>query len=362
MIRDFIGKTGTHQDVAIPIAWPDQTARGDEKWMQLLKRIGVVKNLNFKVGHAAIVLINRADGDVRYFDFGRYITPRGYGRARSAAFDPRLNIETKASFDRSSGRLINLEEILSELAQKEEATHGGGRLLCSIAEKISFKHGVAYAEQVVDTGPILYGALARNNNSCSRYVAQILTHAMRETDPRIRKILYPEFIKASPTSNVVNAATAHTVYCYTNGVLDQWSMKRFKSLCFQVNLLRDNFTSSGAQRLAADDKPGQIGEPARSPGIPRHAQWLGGIGEGKWFCLDESDDFFTITRYDQSGKIDYMVLCIADTPFNTGEPYHFSYDIHHQRHVVVQGSNKIVFFTQIDEIAEVKQNKYAMHS
>jgi len=46
-----------YNDLAIPIAWPDQTARGDELWMAALKKLGVVKNLNFKVGHAAIVLI-----------------------------------------------------------------------------------------------------------------------------------------------------------------------------------------------------------------------------------------------------------------------------------------------------------------
>lgn len=66
-----------YADIAISIAWPDQTARGDERWMSLLKRIGIVKNLNFRVGHAAIVLIERNTGQLRYFDFGRYITPRG---------------------------------------------------------------------------------------------------------------------------------------------------------------------------------------------------------------------------------------------------------------------------------------------
>src|SRR5690554_2419032 len=97
------------QDIALPIAWPDQTARGDEKWMRLLKRIGVVKNLNFRVGHAAIVLISRTDGQARYFDFGRYIAPRGYGRARSASSDPRLRLDTRARFDRRTGQLANLE-------------------------------------------------------------------------------------------------------------------------------------------------------------------------------------------------------------------------------------------------------------
>jgi hypothetical protein len=103
-----------YNDLAIPIAWPDQTARGDELWMAALKKLGVVKNLNFKVGHAAIVLIERKTGHLRYFDFGRYITPRGFGRARSSQFDPRLELTTVAEFS-DSGELLNFEEILLEL-------------------------------------------------------------------------------------------------------------------------------------------------------------------------------------------------------------------------------------------------------
>src|SRR5690606_6246305 len=114
----------TFNDIAIPISWPDKTALGDEKWMAFLKQIGLVKNLHFKVGHAALLLIERNSGAIRYFDFGRYLTPRGYGRARSALFDPRLEIFTKALIT-PRGEIQNLEEILTELCEKEEATQGG---------------------------------------------------------------------------------------------------------------------------------------------------------------------------------------------------------------------------------------------
>src|SRR5690606_36250522 len=150
--------------------------------------------LNFKVGHAAIVLVRRQDGECRYFDFGRYITPRGYGRARSAQFDPRLRLETTAAFG-DSGELVNFDELLNELEQKSDATHGAGRLLCSVAPEISFLTASAFAEAMVNQGPVLYGAIAPENNSCSRYVAQILVSGMIKGDQRIRKILYPESLK-----------------------------------------------------------------------------------------------------------------------------------------------------------------------
>src|SRR5690606_14774666 len=121
------GKLEENQDLALVMAWPDQTARGDERWMAILKQLGIVKNLNFKVGHAAIVLIHRQSGLLAYFDFGRYITPRGYGRARSAASDPRLVLNTRARFD-DNNHIDNLKAILDELHQIEDATHGSGRL------------------------------------------------------------------------------------------------------------------------------------------------------------------------------------------------------------------------------------------
>src|SRR5690606_4507427 len=110
--------------MALVIAWPDVTARGDEKWMAVLKRLGVVKNLNFKVGHAAIILVESKSGTMAYYDFGRYITPRGYGRARSANSDPRLSLSTKATIS-GNGSISNIHTVLEELHQLEPATHGG---------------------------------------------------------------------------------------------------------------------------------------------------------------------------------------------------------------------------------------------
>lgn len=125
---------------------------------------------------------------------------------------------------------MNLREILDELDRIEYATHGGGRLLCSVCEGVSFAKGVDFAENLVFRGPVNYGALAPRNNSCSRYIAQILTHALPKGDKRIRRILYPEFIKASPTSNVVNASSSGTVIFHQNGRMDELTMNRYDSL------------------------------------------------------------------------------------------------------------------------------------
>lgn len=346
----------TFNDIAIPISWPDKTARGDERWMAFLKRIGIVKNLNFRVGHAAILLIERSSGSVHYFDFGRYIVPRGYGRARSAQFDPRLRLHTKARFDVKQ-QLENLNEIISELAGKEEATHGGGRTMFSICDNISFAKGMAYANRLVDTGPILYGAFAKDNNSCSRFVAQILTAAMTVEDPRKRKLLYPESFKASPTSNVVNAMEENVVYSFFEGTTATLKMGRKASMRFQFDLLRDNFSKKGAEKLGSDSIAGMVEYKQRPHNVPAEAQWLGGIGEGAWFSLEqESKQQFIISKHNAEGILEYVVTTHCLQNFDMAKPYAFTYYFTHAYHHIIQ--NEHDFFFQSIRVKEESSKQY----
>lgn len=336
-------------DVAIPLAWPHQTARGDEAWMGILKHLGIVKNLNFKVGHAAILLVEYETGNISYYDFGRYITPRGYGRARSSCFDPRLTVRLKARWE--DGCLANFEEILRTLTTMEKFTHGAGPLYCSIATNINYASASGYAQKVVEEGLIPYGAFANKHNSCSRYVAQVLTEGMAEQDPRIRPILYPECLKASPTSNVVNASTDEKVYVFEHGALVQEEMTRRQSLRFQLDLLKDNLYSGRAKKLHDDSSPGHVHPPTSKPKhIDDGATWLGGIGEGSWFEIKPYEQVHEIIRYGVDGHIDYRVLASSSDVFDVHQPYTFTYDVDYRKHVVSQRGTHIVFETLSQDV------------
>jgi len=330
------------EDIAIPLSWPDQTARGDEAWMGFFKKIGIVKNLNFKVGHAAILLIERHSGNIHYYDFGRYITPRGYGRARSSEFDPRLTVHTKARWDAKSN-LQNLEEILYELSKNEKHTHGGGRLYCSVAQGINFKNARSYADDLVNEGPLLYGALAPQNNSCSRYVAQILTKGMNQRDLRIKSILYPECLKASPTSNVVNANKNDKIFVYHKGTLTPITMSRKESLLFQVDLLKDSLYTKRALKIKDDSRPGLMDEPDRPLHIPQSATWLGGIGEGVWLDLKRDEDTYEVVRYHHSGEVDYKVPVICNQQIDLEKAYTFTFHFKYDYYNVLQDNNIYLF-------------------
>ncbi len=335
-----------NQDLALVMAWPDQTARGDERWMAVLKQLGVVKNLNFKVGHAAIVLVRRHTGLLAYFDFGRYITPRGYGRARSVESDPRLALQTRAQID-NNGHITNLHVILDELHQIEDATHGGGRLFFAIAQGLSYVSAHRFASQIVEQGPVKYGAIATGNNSCSRYVAQVLLAGFANQHPARRRITLPESIKPSPMSNVVNASPDRTVYCYYEGRLETLRMDRWRSLGFQVNQLLHNLSTAKSKDLPCDREPGSIAEPQRPKSVPATAQWLGGIGEGAWFMLarDMDNNTLVVTKYAITGHQEYRVACTGNHAINPDVPHQFTYHCHHKHHMVKQYGKEIVLET-----------------
>jgi len=324
------------------IAWPDVTARGDEMWMAVLKKLGVVKNLNFKVGHAAIILIERSSGKMDYFDFGRYIAPRGYGRARSAVSDPRLSLSTRAAVAQD-GSISNLQTVLEELHQLESATHGGGRMYFSIAHAINYAGAGAFAARLVGQGPVPYGAIAKGNNSCSRFVAQVLLAGMDADHPAKTHLLFPESLKPSPMSNVVNAVADREIYCYHNHILKKLKITRWQSLRFQTALLSHNLSARKARLLPCDRRAGSMAEPPRPTHLPRTAQWLGGIGEGAWFCLEKSTvgETYQVVKYASHGGEEYRVVCKAGSKVDLHAPYCFTYHLQHQHYVVMQGQEKI---------------------
>ena len=338
-----------YQDLAIIIAWPDQTARGDEAWMAFFKKLGIVKNLNFKVGHAAIVLVEKSTGHCAYYDFGRYITPRGYGRARSAILDPRLQLTTRLKWDQQN-QLINLEELLTEMDQKAYATHGGGRMFFSLSDQFNFKKGSQFAQQLVDVGPILYGALAPNNNSCSRYVAQILLAGWPSKDGRRGHLIRPESLKPSPMSNVVNGVRHRQIFCWYEGRLTSQKLNRWHSLRFQMAQLSINLSRKQSADLPPDTTNGQMDIPQKPFGIPLASTWLGGLGEGAWFHFDKlpsHGSLYQLSRYDAEGQLEYQQqFNVEKGTFVLDEPWEWTFIIGFRKLILKQKEKEIVFIAE----------------
>ncbi len=336
-----------HHDLAIILAWPDATIRGDEKWMMFFKKIGIVKNLNFKVGHTGIILVARGSNALLYYDFGRYISPRGYGRARSAQTDPRLKMDTIAVIDQHN-RIQNLDEIVAELDGMKEVTQGEGRLFFSIAEGLSFTKAKRYADELVMKGSMPYGAVARDNNNCSRFITRLLIHA----SPKyhfFHGIRYPETIKSSPMSNVVNVRPDRMIYQYEHGNgLQVMRMNRFQSLAFLIKQLGDNVSTSKAGELPDDSVIGAMKAKHRPAGLPNDAQWLGGVGEGAWYAIRSNgySGRFIVKRYTEKGELEYQTTHRTDTSLDVDKPFTITYDSHLLFTSVIQNNKTIVLHSK----------------
>ena len=65
----------------IPLAWPETMVVSEGKWYDHpMKWLGFVKNGHYSAGHAAFLTVGHVNGDVNYYDFGRYQTPKQHGR------------------------------------------------------------------------------------------------------------------------------------------------------------------------------------------------------------------------------------------------------------------------------------------
>ncbi len=350
------------KDLAIVIAWPEIPTRGDERWMKFFKRIGLVKNLHFKVGHAAIVLVNHDTGALAYYDFGRYVTPLGYGRARSAQSDPRLELTTKARID-APPQISNLRMVLDEMHVKREATHGAGTMYFSIADSISFDRASAFAERLVSGGPIKYGAIASDCNSCSRYVAQILLAGLPARHASRRQLLFPESMKPSPMSNVVNARADRKVYAFDGHALSARKMSRFRSFAFQAQLIGESLSNAKTVAFPPDHIVGHVSQPPRVPSIPQDAQWLGGIGEGAWYAVEATGDKgrnCLVTRYDAAGARHYTARYVSDIGWNPDASYHVTHHTEYRYVTLVQGGKTVRLSLVTDQATAQNNHAFAI--
>lgn len=300
----------------ITMAYPDTfVCVSQETICKILPFFGVGTKEYLKAGHAALVLINKADGKAYYFDFGRYITPFGTGRVRSAKTDTELQLPIKARFDENEN-LINLEEFLLYLEANPEKTHGKGKLITSISDGIHFQSAWIYIHQLQGLGSIPYGGFLKNGSNCSRFVTETLYNGstIKKVKSGLEKI---KRFTPSPLGNVDYANTDGQIYEVENG-----EIKDYKRSTFWHNL--ENFFD----RHNPDWLAPKLERKAPHP----QAQFLDGVGCGAWFLLtafDASENLYRIKRYNEQGEEDFDgIFTVNQTDFRIDKAFQFVYDSH----------------------------------
>ncbi|PQB03720.1 DUF6695 family protein [Aureitalea marina] len=311
----------------IVLAYPDTFVTMSDEWIcKVLPLVGLGTRHYIKAGHAAMLLVDPSR-ELHYFDFGRYITPKGYGRVRSKETDAELKIPILASYD-AHGEITNLDDILLWLDKHPDRTHGEGRLLASVCKAVDHQKACDYILGLQKRGSIPYGAFHKNGSNCSRFVADTLLASTSSGRIR-RRLQWNKLFTPSTVGNVEIASSQREMYLVENGEVSSYNGSAF----------RENLKNYFDKRPKGENNERSLAECA----IPLQAQFLDGIGSQAWFYIDPDplgDDLFRIMRYSSSGQLDYDGV-FKSSEFDLSRPYRFTYDSHCGFCHIWQGQKKI---------------------
>jgi len=187
-----------HNGFAIVLAWPETLCKQAGGWYDpLLEFFNLNKNGYYKIGHAAIVLVDENTGVCQYFDFGRYHAPHGFGRVRSAFTDHDLKINTNAEI--FENQIENLNDILQELFENK-STHGTGPINATLT-RINFNAALQKVLNMQAQEFIEYGPLLPNGTNCSRFVNTAVLAGKPSFSEQLA-LTFPLTISPSPMWNL----------------------------------------------------------------------------------------------------------------------------------------------------------------
>lgn len=311
----------------IVLAFPDTFVKySTEAILRLFPFLGLGKKKYIKAGHAAFVLIQNQTGKASYFDFGRYITPLGYGRVRSAVTDAELEIPFKAVI--KNNQIDNLDQLLIWLEGHPQKTHGQGRLIASVCDYIDYKKAHDFVITMQEQGSIPYKAFGKSGSNCSRIVTDTI---LAGTDhPVIRKaLLRNKKFTPSTVGNVEKSAIHNPIYEVYQGKISVYKGTAFK----------ENITNYFDKKI-----PSLIKNTPQSTQV-KNAQFLEGIGSSAYFDFGITQgDHHEIIRYDEFGYEDFRGYFEDKArSFNPSLPYQFVYDSNCKYCHVLQNQKKIRF-------------------
>jgi hypothetical protein len=270
---------GNYTGFAIALAWPQTFCKQPGSWYDpLALRMGLSTNHYYRVGHAAVVLVDKENNKCHYFDFGRYHAPFQHGRVRSAETDHELRMKTIPVISDDNLSILNYREILSEL-KDNRACHGEGELYASYCP-VNFRTAFDEARKMQQASPIPYGPFRINGSNCSRFVNTVVRAGKPHWVFRFR-LKYLVWLTPTPMNNVNTLPNRLSQPAPSNTVT------------FFPAFKHDNIT------LYSILQP-----PLRDEKIPEHAQWLSGEGAGSWFVFEACKSLLRVTRYSPEGSIE----------------------------------------------------------
>lgn len=313
-------KSKARSGFAVALAWPETYCKQPGYWYDpMINWLGISKNHYYKVGHAAIILVDKNDGKCYYYDFGRYQAPFKHGRARGENTDPGLAIRTRADIAFDGKTIENLDAILDEIQHNAEY-HGEGVIQASYV-LVSFNKAMAKAKYFQDRGAVEYGPFRVGGTNCSRFVRSVI----RAGKPGLGKVFKLNFlVPFSPTPmNNVNSLS------YKTHVEKKLTNPAFNP--FEIN----------AKKLLKSTLP----IPKKVKEVAEAAQWISGEGAGAWFHILKNADDFLIKRLSETGEVEFSrnFRQTSGISFNPDQEFDMEYVSHAEQVWVVQSGERIGF-------------------
>ncbi len=301
--------------IILTLGYPDTIVMVSEEWFSpYLRFLGVGKKNYLRAGHAALVLIDKETGILEYHDFGRYITPEPNGRVRGRDTDNELHFPLKAEIKK--GEIENLNSILKFLATHPKFTHGEGKLVASVCNKVDYKKARTYITKMQNNHFIRYAAFIKDACNCARFVTDTLIASVTDIGIK-RKLENSKWFTPSTVGNVLLSDTENYVF----EVSDAGNILEFKGSQKSENVrcFLDKLENHEAEFI------GTL-KPKPVDGLYENAQWLSGIAAGAWFELRKTnvDSEYDFRRVSPDGNIDvHDVFSVENTIFNYDKDFQF---------------------------------------
>ena len=326
----------------IIMAYPQEVVRTTEAfYSNLLPLLGMGIKGYIRGGHACMVLIKDGSEKYEYFDLGRYISPEGYARARGANTDPETTVDIKAVW--KNGEITNIEELLRWLYDHPKKTRGYGDLYASVCKKVNYERVVKYIDKIQDKGIVKYGPFERDGSNCARFVTDAMLNGV--LDENMLDDVDDLYNLTPSVLGNIEAANSYDYYYVTTQDSIYKSKRNLEII--QLDILVDN--SKGYDHII-DCQKGQLIAPDKYP-IDKNWQWLGGIGYGVWYEIEQTEykDIYCVTQYSAERKIVFTALYKAEKTLDLSQKYKFEYPSHYEMITLNIDSQKIDLVRIVNE-------------
>lgn len=242
-------------------------------------------------------------------------------------------IPVKALFKNDA--LINLEEILLWIEKHPEKTHGKGRLIASINDKINYQKAQLFIDNLIAKKEVPYGAFVKSGSNCARFVTDTIINSCSQKNI-VLKLKSSYLLTPSPIGNTLKGKTSKEVYDVKNQNINHYFnksiVKEYKKTFFKK--LENNLNLIGTEL------------PDKEKFNLNNATWLSGIGSGAWFKIENQIDtnFYKIVRYCSLGNKNFeAIFSVNKTCFNHKKKHEFIHPTN-CKEVFIKQNNKVYIF------------------